>query len=61
MLEHRWYLSQQQDRDVPLSEAVPSYLDTVLQHRPDEVAVLGLDAATLRAIDGDEDGGQVIG
>lgn len=61
VLEHRWYLSQQQDRDVPLSEAVPSYLDTVLQHRPDEVAVLGLDAATLRAIDGDDDGDQLIG
>lgn len=60
VLEHRWYLSQQQDRDVPLSEAVPSYLDTVLRHRPDEVAVLGLDTATLRALD-EDDGDRLIG
>lgn len=40
MLEHRWYLSQNQDRDVPLAEAVGSYIDTVLQHRRDEATVI---------------------
>lgn len=51
VLEHRWYISQQYKRDVPLAEAVRSYIDTVLRHRPDERAVLGLDTATMRAIE----------
>jgi len=41
LLEHRWYLSQNEDRDVPLAEAVTSYIDTVLRHRRDEAAVMG--------------------
>jgi len=40
VLEHRWFISQQQRRDVPLPEAVRSYVDSVLRHRPDERAVL---------------------
>lgn len=40
MLEHRWFLSQNDDRDVPLAEAVGSYIDTVLQHRRDEATVI---------------------
>ncbi len=40
MLEHRWYLSQSQNRDVPLAEAVGSYIDTVLRHRRDEATVI---------------------
>lgn len=51
VLEHRWYLSQQQRRDVPLAEAVRSYVEVVLRHRPDERAVLGLDTATMRALE----------
>ncbi|WP_349902234.1 DUF4032 domain-containing protein [Parafrigoribacterium humi] len=41
LLEHRWYLSQNEDRDVPLAEAVTSYIDTVLRNRRDEAAVMG--------------------
>lgn len=41
VLEHRWYISQQQQRDVPMPEAVHSYVENVLRHRPDEAAVLG--------------------
>jgi len=41
LLEHRWYLSQSENRDVPLAEAVTSYVDTVLRHRRDEAAVMG--------------------
>ena len=37
LLDHRWYLSQNENRDVPLAEAVSSYVDTVLRHRRDEV------------------------
>jgi hypothetical protein len=40
VLEHRWYLSQNENRDVPLAEAVSSYIDTVLQHRRDEATVI---------------------
>ena len=40
VLEHRWFISQQQRRDVPMAEAVRSYTDTVLRHRPDERAFL---------------------
>lgn len=40
MLDHRWYLSQNEDRDVPLAEAVSSYIDTVLRHRRDEATVI---------------------
>ena len=41
LLDHRWYISKEQDRDVPLAEAVDSYVTDVLRHRPDELAVLG--------------------
>ena len=41
LLEHRWYLSQQEKRNVPLAEALNSYIDDVLRHRRDEVTVVG--------------------
>ena len=41
LLDHRWYLSQEQKRNVPLAEALTSYVDTVLRHRRDEVTVVG--------------------
>jgi hypothetical protein len=40
VLEHKWYLCQEQNRDVPLVEAVHSYIDNVLIHRRDEEAYL---------------------
>ena len=42
ILDHRWFISQQAQRDIPLPEAAESYVEHVLQHRPDEDAVLGL-------------------
>ena len=41
LLDHRWFISKEQRRDVPLAEAVESYVKQVLRHRPDELAVLG--------------------
>lgn len=41
LLDHRWYLSQQAGRSVPLAEALTSYLDDVLRHRRDEVTMMG--------------------
>ncbi|MFV0427183.1 MAG: DUF4032 domain-containing protein [Beutenbergiaceae bacterium] len=50
ILEHRWYLAEQAGSDIPMEDAVQSYVANVLPLRPDEEAVLELDAATLRAI-----------
>ena len=41
LLEHRWYRSQNEKRNIPLAEALTSYIDTVLRHRRDEVTVVG--------------------
>ncbi len=51
LLEHRWYISERERRDVPMPEVVRDYIDRVLRDRPDERAVLGLDTATLKAIE----------
>ncbi|TAJ47589.1 MAG: DUF4032 domain-containing protein [Herbiconiux sp.] len=40
LLEHRWFMSQDQSRDVPLAEALSSYVDTILRHRRDEATVI---------------------
>ena len=40
MMDHRWFLSQNEGRDVPLAEAVTSYIDNVLRHRRDEATVI---------------------
>jgi Domain of unknown function (DUF4032)/Lipopolysaccharide kinase (Kdo/WaaP) family len=40
LLEHRWYLSERAGREVPLSQAVADYVETVLRRLPDERAVL---------------------
>ena len=42
VLEHRWFLSERSGRDVGLEAAVRSYVDNVLQHKPDEKAVVGV-------------------
>ena len=42
ILDHRWYISEQAQRDVPMPEATASYVENVLRHRPDEKAILGL-------------------
>jgi hypothetical protein len=40
LLDHRWYTSQNEGRDIPLAEAVSSYIDNVLRHRRDEATVI---------------------
>src|SRR5690606_5490373 len=47
LLEHRWYLSQQEERNIPLAEALTSYIDTILRHRRDEVTVVGPPTGTF--------------
>jgi hypothetical protein len=41
VLEHRWFLSEQRGRSVSLMDALQSYVQDVLAHKPDEAAVLG--------------------
>jgi len=58
LLDHRWYLSQNQNRNVPLAEALTSYIDDVLRHRRDEVTVVGPPTGSMTAptgiVDADE-------
>ncbi len=49
LLDHRWYLSQNEKRNVPLAEALTSYIDDVLRHRRDEVTVVGPPTGSITA------------
>lgn len=40
LLDHRWFLSQNENRDVPLAEAVSSYVENVLRYRRDEATMI---------------------
>ncbi len=53
VLEHRWYSSEKQGRNVPLAEAVQSYFDSELSHRPDEADVMLTADATAIGLDAD--------
>ncbi len=53
VLEHRWYMSEREDRNVPMAEAVQSYLDDELRHRRDEAEIML--TADSRTIGIDED------
>lgn len=70
LLDHRWFLAQQAGHDIPLAEAVSSYINTVLRHRRDEATVIGpptgtftspietipsTDTAAFAALDPDDD------
>jgi hypothetical protein len=54
VLDHRWFLAEAAGRDVPLPEAVASYVKTVLPERPDELAVLGQSIEDLELLAGGE-------
>ena len=47
LLEHRWFMAQQASRDIPLAEAVTSYVNNVLRHRRDEATVIGPSTGTI--------------
>ncbi len=50
VLEHRWYLSERQGHDVGLLDAARSYVETVLPHKPDEAAILGVDTHEMPVV-----------
>ena len=45
-------MSERENRNVPMAEAVQSYLDTVLRHRRDEAAILlSTDTRTMKILE----------
>ncbi len=51
LLEHRWFMAQQAGHDIPLAEAVSSYVNTVLRHRRDEAMIAPDSGALTESID----------
>ncbi|MEU8655912.1 DUF4032 domain-containing protein [Actinoplanes philippinensis] len=47
IIQHKWLLSEKAGRDVGMGPAVQSYLSDVLVNKPDEQAVLGVEAEEL--------------
>ncbi|MEU4421181.1 DUF4032 domain-containing protein [Actinoplanes sp. NPDC024001] len=47
IIQHKWLLSERAGRDVGMAPAVQSYLTEVLVNKPDEQAVLGVEAESL--------------
>ncbi|GIL36774.1 MULTISPECIES: DUF4032 domain-containing protein [Phycicoccus] len=50
VLEHRWYMAERAQHDVPIREVVDDYVANVLPGKPDERAVLGVDTEELPVI-----------
>lgn len=52
VLEHKWFLSEQAGQDVPMADTVQDYIDTVLQHRPDEKSLMTTETSALPILGG---------
>ena len=50
VLEHRWYLAERAQHDIPIDQALDDYLASVLPGKPDERAVLGIDTTEMPVI-----------
>jgi len=50
VLEHRWYLAEHAQHDIPIEVAIDDYLASILPGKPDEQAVLGVDTTELPVI-----------
>jgi tRNA A-37 threonylcarbamoyl transferase component Bud32 len=55
ILEHRWFLSEQAGRPVHTVEAARSYIDGVLEARPEEVLAGDPDTAALPVVPDDDE------
>ena len=53
VLEHRWYLAERAQHDIPIADALADYIAEVLPGKPDERAVLGVDTEELPVVAGD--------
>ncbi len=47
LLEHRWYLAERAQHDIPIGEAWADYLAKILPTKPDERAVVGTDTVEM--------------
>jgi hypothetical protein len=60
LLEHRWFMSQREQRDVPLAEALTAYVNDVLRHRRDEATVINPPTEAISLpLDDDDDADDV--
>ena len=50
VLEHRWYMAERAQHDIPIEDAIDDYVRSVLPGKPDEEAVLGVDTRELPVI-----------
>jgi hypothetical protein len=54
LLEHRWYLAEQRQRDIPIAEVKEHYLAHVLPTKPDEKDVVGIDTVEMPVLAWDD-------
>jgi hypothetical protein len=50
ILEHRWFMSESEDKDVGLKRAVRSYVNNVLRYVPDEAQVFPDDEDDINGV-----------
>jgi len=55
ILDHRWYLSEEEGSDVGIDRAVKSYVDQVLRHAADERTLIRLGTRASPAAEDDEE------
>lgn len=47
VLEHRWYMAERAQHDIPIEEAITDYIASVLPGKPFEEAVVGVDTREM--------------
>jgi hypothetical protein len=50
VLEHRWYMAEKAQHDIPIEDAIDDYVASVLPSKPDEQSVLGVDTRELPVV-----------
>jgi hypothetical protein len=56
LLEHRWFMSQEEERSVSLPEATTAYINDVLRHRRDERTLINPPTSSIALpLDGEDD------
>jgi len=50
VLEHRWYMAEREQQDVPIERAIEDYVGSILPGKPDEASVVGVDTVEMPVI-----------
>ncbi|KGN34362.1 lipopolysaccharide kinase [Knoellia sinensis KCTC 19936] len=50
VLEHRWYMAERAQHDIPIEDAIEDYVASILPSKPDEVSVVGVDTVEMPVI-----------